>query len=159
MAFILVTGASGFVGGHTLPVLVARGHRVAALVRSDAAGLEVVERLAPEQRPAVELRHGDVTDPDSLPHAFDGVDAVIHLVALPRDWDGGASLRLVNVEGTRNVLAAMRSAGVRRLVHQGALGVEDDPDLHYASSKARAERLVREFGARLDDHQALALVG
>ena len=49
----------------------------------------------------------------------------------------------MNTEGTRNVIAAMEAAGVRRLIHLGALGVEDDPRLHYASSKAKAETLVR----------------
>ncbi len=49
---------------------------------------------------------------------------------------------MINTEGTRAVLAAMVQAGVARLVHMGALGVADDPKLHYASSKARAEALV-----------------
>ncbi|MFL5754855.1 MAG: NAD(P)H-binding protein, partial [Chloroflexota bacterium] len=89
---------------------------------------------------------GDVTQPATLAPALEGVEAVLHLVAIPRDWDGGASLRLVNTEGTRAMLAATKAAGIRRFVHQGALGVEDDPQLHYASSKARAERLVRESG-------------
>ena len=75
-----------------------------------------------------------------------GVDAVVHLVAIPRDLRGGADLRLVNTEGTRAVIAAMWKAGVRRLVHMGAMGVEDDPNLHYASSKAKAEGLVRDSG-------------
>ena len=75
-----------------------------------------------------------------------GVDAVVHLVAIPRDFNGGADLRLVNTEGTRAVVAAMKEAGVRRLVHMGALGVADDPALHYASSKAKAEALVRDSG-------------
>ena len=65
---------------------------------------------------------------------------------LPRDWDGGATLRLVNTEGTRNILAAATTAGVRRFVHLGALGVVDDPALHYGSSKAKAMALVRESG-------------
>jgi uncharacterized protein YbjT (DUF2867 family) len=144
MSTILVTGASGFVGSHVIPVLLERGHRVLALVRSDDAGASVHRRLDPADAERVELRIGDVTDRASLPGALAGTDAVVHLVAVPRDWDGGATLRLVNTEGTRNLIAAMTTAGVRRLVHQSALGVEDDPALHYASSKAKGERLVRE---------------
>lgn len=146
MASVLVTGASGFVGSYVVPALLERGHRVVALVRSDEAAAEVRARLGPDGAAAVELRRGDVTERASLAAAFAGVDAIVHLVAIPRDWDGGASLRLVNTEGTRNVIAAMRDAGVRRLVHQGALGVVDDPELQYASSKAKAERLVAESG-------------
>jgi uncharacterized protein YbjT (DUF2867 family) len=146
MSTVLVTGASGFVGSYVVPELIGHGHRVVALVRSDDAGRTVLGRLGPQERLAVELRTGDVTKPESLGPALAGVDAVVHLVAIPRDRDGGATLRLVNTEGTRNVVVAMHDAGVRRLVHHGAMGVEDDPDLHYASSKAKAEALVRESG-------------
>jgi NADH dehydrogenase len=146
MSTILVTGANGFVGSHLGPALVDAGHRVLALVRDDEGADEVTRRLDPARRAAVEIRRGDVTRPDTLPSAFDGADAVLHLVAVPRDWDGGATLRLVNTEGTRNVLRAATEAGVRRFVHLGALGVADDPRLHYGSSKARAMALVRDSG-------------
>jgi NADH dehydrogenase len=144
MATILVTGASGFVGSHVVPALVDAGHAVIGLTRSDAGGERVLRRLTAEQRGRVDVRTGDVTRPGSLPAALAGAEAIVHLVAIPRDYDGGASLRLVNTEGTRNVVAAAREAGVRRLVHLGAMGVVDDPTLHYASSKAKAMALVRE---------------
>ncbi len=146
MATVLVTGASGCVGSHMVPALLDAGHRVVALVRDADGGRRVHARLPEPQRAAVEIRTGDVTQPDTLPPALAGVDAVVHLVALARDWDGGASLRLVNTEGTRNMLRATSDAGVRRFVHLGALGVVDDPSLHYASSKAKAMALVRESG-------------
>ena len=94
----------------------------------------------------METRIGDVTEPATLPAAVAGVDAIVHLAAIPRDFDGGQSLRLVNTEGTRNVVHAAREAGVRRFVHQGALAVVDDPELHYASSKAKAMAIVRDSG-------------
>ena len=146
MSTILVTGASGFVGSHVVPALADAGHHVLALVRDDDGAAQVTRRLGPAQRSAVEIRRGDITRPESLPAALVGADAVVHLAAIPRDWDGGASLRLVNTEGTRNVLKAATDAGVRRFVHLGALGVLDDPSLHYASSKEKAMALVRESG-------------
>jgi len=142
MTTVLVTGASGFVGSHIVPALLEAGHRVVALITSEAAGERVLARLPADRRAAVELRRGDITQPASLPAALAGVDAVVHLVAIPTDRNGGASLRLINTEGTRNVVAAMGVAGLRRLVHLGALGVTDDPTLHYASSKAKAEAIV-----------------
>jgi uncharacterized protein YbjT (DUF2867 family) len=142
MSTVLVTGASGFVGSYVVPTLIESGRHVAGLVRSREAGEKVLGRLGASAAASLELRTADVTDAASLPAALAGIDAVVHLVAIPRDRDGGASLRLVNTEGTRNLVAAMERAGVRRLVHLGALGVEDDPRLHYASSKARAEALV-----------------
>jgi uncharacterized protein YbjT (DUF2867 family) len=146
MSTILVTGASGFVGRHTVPALVAAGHRVVALARTPTAGEAVLGRLPAAQRGSVEIRAGDVTRPETLGPALAGVDAVVHLVAIPRDFSRGADMRLVNTEGTRAVVAAMAAAGVGRLVHMGALGVVDDPNLHYASSKAKAEAIVRASG-------------
>jgi len=143
---ILVTGASGFVGSHLVPAFIDAGHDVRALVRTDDAGDTVRRRLAPAQRDRLATAIGDVTRPETLAAALAGADAVVHLVALPRDWDGGASLRLVNTEGTRFLLRAMSDAGVRRLVHLGAMGVVDDPALHYASTKAKAIELVKASG-------------
>ena len=116
MSTILVTGASGFVGRHLVPSLVAAGHDVIALVRTPTSGEMVLGRLSSDQRAQVETRIGDVTRPATLAPAMAGVDAVVHLVAIPRDFNGGADLRLVNTEGTRSVVAAMKEAGVRRLV-------------------------------------------
>ncbi len=146
MSRILVTGAAGFVGSHVVPALVDAGHDVVALVLRPEDGSRVTDRLTADQRQRVATRAGDVTRRDTLPAVLEGADAVVHLAAIPRDRDGGASLRLVNTEGTRNVVAAAREAGINRFVHLGAMGVADDPDLHYASSKARAIAIVRESG-------------
>jgi len=142
MSTILVTGASGFVGSYSVPALLGAGHGVVALVRTPEAGRLVLDRLPEADRAKVELRTGDVTRPGSLLDALAGVDGVLHLVALPSDRRGGEDLRLVNTEGTRAVVVAMKTAGVKRLVHMGAMGVVDDPALHYASSKAKGEALV-----------------
>src|SRR5664280_3192861 len=134
MPTILVTGASGFVGSHVVPELLGAGYGVAALVRTPESGTAVTRRAGAVLGSAaggtgdpianVECRVGDVGRPETLAAALAGVDAVVHLVALARDRNGGRDLMRVNLDGTRNVIDAMRKAGVRRLVHVGALGVE-----------------------------------
>jgi NADH dehydrogenase len=148
LATILLTGANGFVGSHVLPELLRAGHDVVALVRSRRAADRMLERLPYADRMRVRVALGDVTQPETLPPAFaaEGVGAVVHLVAIPRDFNGGRDLRRVNTDGTRHVVAGARAAGIRRLVHQSAMGVEDDPALHYASSKAQGEEIVRGSG-------------
>lgn len=146
MATILLTGASGFVGSHALPALVDAGHHVRALVRTDDATAKVLARLTPRQQAGVSFAKGDVTEPDTLPAAVRGTDAVVHLVAIARDWNGGKDLERINTGGTANVLAAMHAEGVKRLVHLGAMGVKDDPNLNYSRSKARAEAAVAASG-------------
>ncbi|MCU0506095.1 MAG: complex I NDUFA9 subunit family protein [Chloroflexi bacterium] len=146
MSTVLVTGPSGFVGSYVVPELARHGHHVIALVRDDRAAGKVTARLDADAARAVSFRVGDPVTGKGLSEALAGVDAVVHLAAIPRDRDGGKSLLKVNLGGTRTMLDAAATARVRRFVHLGALGVTDDPDLHYATSKARAERAVRESG-------------
>jgi NADH dehydrogenase len=148
MSTVLLTGASGFVGSHTLPAILGAGHAVIALIRDPADGDAIRRRLPEGARASVEFRVGDVTKPDTLPAALAGADAVVHLVAIARDLDNGASLLRVNTEGTRNIVRAATDAGVARFVHLGALAVVDEPDLHYGSSKAKGMALVRASGLR-----------
>ncbi|HEY6418867.1 MAG TPA: hopanoid-associated sugar epimerase [Candidatus Binataceae bacterium] len=116
----LVTGANGFVGCHVVRALLARGDGVRALVRegADVAALKGFE---------VELARGDVRDRDTVERAVTGCDEVYHVAADYRLWvTDSAPMYATNVEGTKNVLAAARRAGVARVVHTstvGALGI------------------------------------
>jgi NADH dehydrogenase len=155
MAGVLLTGASGFVGSHVLPALLEAGHTVRALTRDARAEESVRGRLTDDLHDRVTFARGDVTGPDArgrLAGAMTGLDTVVHLVAIPRDFARGRDLERVNVGGTTAVLAAMADAGVRRIVHLGGLGVTDDPRLHFASSKARGEAAVASAGL---DHTIL----
>ena len=130
---IAVTGATGFVGSNLVSHLVASGHEITAISRSG--------RSLPGWAGEVTPRAVDVTTGD-LDAAFVGADAVVHLVAIPRE-SRGRRFEDVNVVGTRRVVAAAERAGVGRLVHQSVLGVSDAPGLAYLSSKWRAEQAVR----------------
>jgi len=142
MARVFLTGATGFVGSHVLPALLSAGHSVTALVRSDARATVLLARVAASPG-KLETRIGTVNDRASLDAAMAGCDAAVHLVALPRDWNDGADLERVNAVGTATIVAAAEAAGITRFIHLGALGVQERPELHYASSKARGEGFVR----------------
>ena len=132
---IVVVGATGFVGRHIVPHLERAGYAVRAVSRDGAR--------RPEWGPAVIPMAGDVETGAGLDDAVRGADAVVHLVAIPREARGH-TFEEVNVRGVERVLAAMRSGGVTRIVHLSAMGVTDDPALRYLSSKWRGERLVRD---------------
>ncbi len=133
---ILITGITGFVGSHLTERLVAQGHTVRGIVR------QVGERghLSPQVQP--ELVTGDVTRRDTLMPAMQGMDTVIHLVAIPYEH-GGATCEAINAQGTRNVVGAAAQAGVRRLLHLSALAVDSRSPYGYLRSKGQGEDAVR----------------
>ena len=148
----LVSGATGFLGGHLAQVLHGLGYRVRILVHKRqrvehllALGMEIVE--------------GDLLDPASLVRATAGQSVVFHTAGKVTDWGPRSEYFQVNAEGTRNVIAACRDSGVGRLVHVSSLSVlglprsgevitEETPYPRslpdwYSQSKRAAEQLVR----------------
>jgi nucleoside-diphosphate-sugar epimerase len=113
---VLVTGATGFLGGHLAAALVSRGYRVRAISRR-TSGLDALERLG------VEVVRGDLADVPSLVLAVSGVGLVFHAAGRVSDWGPREAFLRANAEGTRNVVAACQEAGVGRLVHLSSLTV------------------------------------
>jgi uncharacterized protein YbjT (DUF2867 family) len=134
---VLVTGATGFVGPHVVHELRARDVPVRALVRKS----QLPSRLAAW---GVAPAPGDVTDHASLRAACEGVDTVVHLVAIIRGKP--ADFERVMAEGTRNVVAAAQQAGARRIVLASALGLDERSKdaVPYFGAKWEMERAVRE---------------
>jgi uncharacterized protein YbjT (DUF2867 family) len=111
---ILVTGGTGFVGSRVVHALRAEDRAVRCLVRKP-------ERAGALRAWGCELAQGDVTDPASLRHAAADCSAVVHLVSIitgPR-----SAFERVMVQGTRDLVAAAKEAGVHRFVLMSALGV------------------------------------
>jgi NADH dehydrogenase len=136
---VLVTGGTGFVGPHVVHALRARELPVRALVRDPHRA----SRLAAW---GVELAQGDVTEPASLRTAMQGVEAVVHLVAIIKG--SPADFERVMEQGTRNVVAAAKEAGVRRFVLASALGLDERSRdaVRYYRAKWEMERATKESG-------------
>src|ERR1700761_6067765 len=106
---ILVTGATGKVGSRFVPRLLAKGHEVVILVR-DAAKASALAELG------ARIVTGDLFNPDTLPPAVEGIDAVIHLAALFRTFTDNEGIIKTNHEGTVALANASIAAGVKRFI-------------------------------------------
>lgn len=161
---ILVTGATGFIGGHLARHLAERQHHVRALVRRDSPALASA---------GVELAWGDVTDLQAIRAAVKGTQTVFHLAAQRDVWGiPESTYRQVNVEGTRHLLAAAAESGVQRFLFCSSVGVarypgnlqadetlpyvEASSQKFYHRTKAQAEREVL-ASARADKVPALVV--
>ena len=114
---IVVTGASGLVGGNLVRALLAQGRPVRALVHRDRRALEGLE---------VETASADLSDPSSIQKAFRGADVVYHLASSISISTGNwAELERINVFGTRNVIEACLQNNVRRLMYFGSIHAYD----------------------------------
>jgi len=147
----LVTGASGFVGGHIAERLLRDGWKVRTVVRASS-------RQDHLRQWGVELVNGDLTDDATLKQALDGVNAVVHAAAKVGDWGPLQDYRRVNVEGLKQLFAAC-PPNLERFVLISSLGVypardhagTDEscalPERHidgYTQSKAEADRVALE---------------
>jgi len=158
-----VTGGSGFIGANLVHELVARGHRVKALLRpgSDVRGLQGAE---------FERVEGDVADHAALTKAMRGCDWCFHVAASYHLWlRDYAPMYAANVDGTRNVIEAAADAGCSRIVYTSTVGCiglpksangavvptdenapvsEAQMSNHYKLSKWKAEVVARELAAK-----------
>jgi uncharacterized protein YbjT (DUF2867 family) len=135
---ILLTGATGVVGGALLPLLLESGHEVRALVREP--------RRLGRHRVNVQLALVDLADPHGLRHAVRGCDTVIHLAAAIRDQPP-RRVEEINGLGTFRLLRAAERAGAERFLFFSALGATRFQRTRFFRSKALAEDAV--LGSRL----------
>lgn len=164
----LVTGAGGFIGSHLVDALLLAGNRIRALLRYNSRGsmgnLAHLTRRNPEAR--LEIRFGDVTDPDLMRELVEGCDVVFHLAALigiPYSYHAPASYVTTNVIGTLNVLRACHEAKVSRIIVTSTSEVygtakytpidEGHPlrgQSPYSASKIAADKLSESFYCSFD---------
>lgn len=116
MASYLITGAAGFIGSHLAQALADRGQTVRALDNLATGSLRNLSGVLDR----IDFRHADVRDAQTLRHACEGVDFVLHQAALPsvpRSIREPEPSHTTNIDGTFNLLEAARKAGVKRVVY------------------------------------------
>ena len=145
----LVTGATGFVGGHLVERLARDGHEVTALVRSPAKAARLVQQ-------GIRLEPGDLQDDAALARAVAGQDVVFHVAGSVAARNEAAYMA-GNRDGTRNVVRAAEAAGRPRFIHVSSMAAggpsrkgvpmtaadRPHPVTAYGRSKLAAEEVVR----------------
>lgn len=136
---ILLTGATGFIGSHTAKALREKGFAVRALVRPQV-DTQALRSLG------VELAIGDIDDAPSLAKACEGIEQIVHLVGIIRELPPKVTFENVHTVGTRNLLAAAKSAAVQKFLYISAIGARSGASARYHQTKWAAEEMVRRCG-------------
>lgn len=156
---MLVTGAGGFIGSHTIERLVREGARVRGLVRYNSRNERgTLDWLEPAVADEVEVILGELRDIESVTSAVEGADLVLHLgaqIAIPYSYVNPRDFFEVNVLGSLNLAQASMAAGVERIVHTSTSEVYGsaqsvpiteehplEPQSPYAASKLAADKLM-----------------
>lgn len=147
---ILVTGASGYIGGRLVPRLLAEGHEVRAMTR-DPRKLD-----SDPWRSDVEVKEGDVLDPDGLARAMEGCDAAFYLVHSMDD--SGEDFADRDRQAARNFATAAEAVGLRRIVYLGGLGDDDDLSKHLAS-RQEVGRILASGSVPITELRAAVIIG
>ena len=146
---ILLTGATGYIGGRLLPVLEQRGYRVRAMARRP-------EFLRPKVAPDTEVVQGDVLDMDSLRRALEVVHSAYYLV---HSMGASGSFEERDRQGAENFARAAHEAGVQRIIYLGGLGAEDEDLSPHLRSRQEVGDILRRTGIPVLEFRASIVIG
>jgi uncharacterized protein YbjT (DUF2867 family)/uncharacterized protein YndB with AHSA1/START domain len=147
---VLVTGATGYVGGRLVQRLLDNGYRVRVMVR-DAARLQGRSWLD-----HVEVRQGDVLKPETLSEAVEGVSAAYYLI---HSMSGSSDFHKRDLVAARNFGHVAHEAGVERLIYLGGLGNPDTELSEHLRSRQQTGDALRECGVPVTEFRAAIIVG
>jgi uncharacterized protein YbjT (DUF2867 family) len=146
---VLVTGATGYIGGRLVPRLLEAGHDVRVVARESG-------RLH-ERFPGAEIVEGDLSDRDSVERALQDVDAAYYLIhSMSRERDDFAA---VDREIASTFAAAASQARIGRIVYLGGLGVEGEDLSPHLRSRQEVGALLRQGGVPVTEFRAAMIVG
>jgi uncharacterized protein YbjT (DUF2867 family) len=146
---VLLTGATGYVGGVLLDALVARGHAVRCLARRP-------EKLAGRTGPGVEVVAGDAADPEVLDRACAGVDVAYWMV---HSMESGVDFERADRLAAERFAEAAKRGGVRRIVYLGGLGSDDDRLSAHLRSRHEVGAILRASGLDVVEFRASIVIG
>lgn len=146
---VLVTGATGYIGGRLVPRLLAKGHSVRCLARD-------YRRLQDRPWPGVEIVDGDMAEPETLPFALDGIEVAYYLV---HSMAGGRSFREQDGHMARSFGEAARRAGVKRIIYLGGLGDPDALQSKHLISRQEVGAKLSQAGVPVVEFRAAVIVG
>jgi uncharacterized protein YbjT (DUF2867 family) len=147
---VLVTGASGYIGSQLMPNLVAAGHQVVGLVRDPA-------KLYGRCWDHVEIRRGDLLDPDSLHPVMTGVEVAYYLVHSMADGVQGFIAR--DYQAARNFSVAARDGGVKRIIYLGGLGECDKFISPHLEARQDVGNILSSSGVPVTEFRAAIIIG
>ena len=145
---VLLTGATGYVGGRLLRRLESNGYRVRCIARH-------AEGLRSRTGPSVEVMAGDVLDRASLDAAMEGMDVAFYLVHAM----GSNAFEEADRAGARNFAAAAKASGVKGIIYLGGLGSEKDELSPHLRSRHEVGRILRESGVPVLEFRASIIIG
>jgi uncharacterized protein YbjT (DUF2867 family) len=148
-SLILLTGASGYIGGRLLPSLEKQGYRLRCLVRHP-------EILQPKVGPLTEIVAGDVLNRPSLDDALRGVDVAYYMV---HSMSSTGSFEEMDRQGARNFSEAAKGAGVKGLVYVGGLGSDEEELSTHLRSRHEVGDILRQSGLPVCEFRASAVIG
>ncbi len=146
---VLVTGATGYIGGRLVPRLLARGHQVRCVARDP-------DRLAGRDWPGVEIVRGDLADASVLPAVLDGIDVAYYLV---HSMAEGGAFRERDRRMARAFAHAAGQAGVGRIIYLGGLGRPEEVHSRHLISRHEVGRTLAEAGVPVVEFRAAVIVG
>jgi len=145
---VLVTGATGYIGGRLVPDLLASGHSVSCLTRT--------QRNLAGRFPGATGIEGDVLEAPSLVNALTGMDAAYYLI---HSMGTGGDFASRDRDAARNFATAAKAAGVKRIIYLGGLGTHSDQLSKHLRSRHEVGEILRTFGPAVTEFRAAIIVG
>ncbi len=140
MKKIFITGGTGFVGRQIIKGLFQKGYHLTCLIREGSESKLPIPKN-------IEIVYGDISKAENLKGNLEGLDAIIHLVGIIREFPKrGITFHKIHFQGSKNIIDIAVKEGVKRFILMSALGAEPNADTSYHKTKAQAEEYLKSSG-------------